>query len=324
VTRPVLIAGVPRSGTSWALKVLGRTQDAVRYYEPDNETQHVQALRAKRGLGRFPVLAPGDDAPAFDALWERVFTGGWASPSMTRTWADSMFDSGPDGSRRDVVDDGPTSWRIRAAMALDALPQRARVVPGRTPVAKSVHSAFSIEWIAARWDPRVVLVTRDPRNVIASWLEMNIGDRDRGLDRNVRVRARVLEPLGLPLAPSDDEPVHRAAWHYGVLSAAMDRAAARHPEWVSVSHEALCEDPHGRFHAAADAAGLTWIDSCDDYLDRSDAQGTGYDVKRVAAAQPDRWRERLTPAQVEAIGDELQRFPGLSSGEPWPSAERRP
>ena len=256
MTRPVLIAGVPRSGTSWALKVLGRTQEAVRFYEPDNETQHVQALRAKRGLGRFPVLAPGDDAPAYAALWDRVLTGSWSSPSVTRKWADSMFDAGPDGSRRDVVDGGPTSLRIRASMALDALPQRPPAVAGRTPVAKSVHCAFSIEWVAARWDPSVVLVTRDPRNVIASWLEMDIGDRDRALDRKARVRARVLEPLGLPLAPSDDEPLHRAAWHYGVLSCAIERAASRHPEWVTVSHEALCEDPHGRFRAAAEAAGL--------------------------------------------------------------------
>lgn len=292
MTRPVLIVGVPRSGSSWGLKVLGRTRDAVRFNEPDNEHRHVEAVRAKEGLDRFPVLAPGDEAPAWDALWEGVFTGRAAPPSRA-----------------------PRRPTVRFARA---------VIRPQVPVARSVHSAFAIDRIVDRWDPQVVLFERDARNVIASWLAMDIADRDRGFDRNPRVRERVLVPLGLPAAPSDDEPTHRAAWHFGVLWWSLARAAARHPGWVFASHEALCEDPYGGFRVVAEAAHLTWTQACDDYLRRSNAEGSGYDQHRVAADLPGAWRRRLTPAQVTAIEEELERFPVANVGTSRVHAGPRP
>jgi hypothetical protein len=178
---------------------------------------------------------------------------------------------------------------------------------------KSVHCALSLEWIAARWDPQVLVVTRDPRNVVASWLDMDLPDRDRGLDRNPRVRAQVLEPLGLPVAPSSADPLRRAAWQLGVLSAALDHAAAARPNWLVVRHEDLCLDPSGRFRAVASGLGLDWTEACDAFLSSTDADGSGFEVRRIAADQPDRWRTRLTPVQVDAVEDELARFPSVAA-----------
>ena len=43
--------------------------------EPDNEKTSVVALGAKRGLGRFPVLSPGDEADAYRRMWAWAFAG---------------------------------------------------------------------------------------------------------------------------------------------------------------------------------------------------------------------------------------------------------
>ena len=322
VTRPVLIAGIPRSGTSWVLQVLRRTSDVIRVYEPDNEWHHVQAMRAKRDLGRFPVLAAGDDSPELAALWARALSGRAGLSSPAGKWAESLFRGATNDARQQVVDGGGMSARLRAAVLLAGWPGRARPAASETPVVKSVHCVFSLEWIAARWDPQIVLVTRDPRNVIASWLEMDLRDRDRRLDDDPRVRAQVLEPLGLPPAPSSSDPLHRAAWHLGVLSAALDRAAAGHPDWRVVRHEDLCVDPRGRFQTLTSQLGLSWTDACDAFLQSTDTDGAGYEVRRVAADQPDRWRTRLTPAQVDTIAQELARFPRMTAGDRPAGAER--
>jgi hypothetical protein len=316
VTRPVLIAGVPRCGSSWALQVLRRTGDVQRVYEPDNEWHHVRAMRAKRGLGRFPVLVPGDTNDRYAALWSQAFAGRAAYRSFAGRRADALFRGAADEERQRVVDGGPPSLRLRAALALAALPDRAPEPPARTPLVKSVHCALALSWIRAGWDVQVVIVARDPRNVLASWLEMDLPDRDRGFDRDARVREAVIEPLGLPDAPASSDPVHRAAWHLGVLTAALDAAS---PGAHVVQHEALCVDPAGGFRALASDLGLTWTVDCDAFLASADAEGAGFEVRRVASDQPDRWRTRLTPAQADAIAEELARFPSAAPAPPTAS-----
>jgi hypothetical protein len=311
VMRPVLIVGAPRSGTSWVFRSVGRAENTLRIYEPDNETLHPRALMAKRGLGRFPVLGPHDSSPEFQVLWERAMTGRLPSTSRPQRWAESLFEGAPPGARKEAIDGGSMSARIRVATLLSSLPDRTRSPAGAVPVVKSVHSAFSLGWLTAHWDPRVVIVQRDPRNVIASWLDMDIGDRDRRLDDDLRVRSSVIEPLGLPPSPSSEEPIRRVAWNLGVLQSAMASAAREHPDRVIVSHEELCVDPRAGFRALVSTLGLTWTDACDRYLERANAQGEGYAVKRVAADLPERWRERLGPEQAAEITDELARFPDV-------------
>jgi hypothetical protein len=69
----VLIAGVPRSGTTWIGECLSAASTTAYVHEPDNELARPSAARAKRGIGPYPVLAPGESAPEFDRLWERLF-----------------------------------------------------------------------------------------------------------------------------------------------------------------------------------------------------------------------------------------------------------
>src|SRR5205823_1469687 len=74
--RPILVAGLPRSGTTWVGEVLGHTAGARYLHEPDNHLLRPEAWWAKRGLGPYPELAPEQDAPGYEQLWALAFSGG--------------------------------------------------------------------------------------------------------------------------------------------------------------------------------------------------------------------------------------------------------
>src|SRR5207247_758089 len=79
----------------------------------------------------------------------------------------------------------PRPARVAAAAILDV---PAEPGPNEHVVVKSVHAPLALEWVAARFEPAVVVVLRHPLNVIASLLELGLPDRDRALEREPLVR----------------------------------------------------------------------------------------------------------------------------------------
>jgi hypothetical protein len=186
---------------------------------------------------------------------------------------------------------------------------------GRPPencVTKTVHAQFAIEWIAARYDPIVIVIRRNLLSVIGSWLQLGFVpyaiDTPFELRDHPVIKRDYLEPLGLD-PPSRDAPMmQQIAWHVGLLSLGLDRAIAQHPEWIVVDHEGLCESPFERFRELFSRTGLTWTDAVDRELYRLDKPGTGVGPQRVARDRVDSWKVSLTPEQVVEANRILQPF----------------
>ena len=68
--RPIFLAGLPRTGTTWIASVLAATPGMAYFYEPFNYRQVEEsapfAMRYLRG---------GDSAPEFEAYCRRCFSG---------------------------------------------------------------------------------------------------------------------------------------------------------------------------------------------------------------------------------------------------------
>ena len=118
-------------------------------------------------------------------------------------------------------------------------------------------------------------------------------------------------------APAPDEPqlVHQT-FEYAVLTTALVEAAARHPDWIIVRHEDLCRDAPVGLRELAEHVGLVWTDSADRFVRESDRDGAGFATDRVTSAQPDRWRERLTSADVALVRSVLDDFPLVTLADP--------
>ncbi len=134
---------------------------------------------------------------------------------------------------------------------------------------KSANCAFSLEWVAQRYKPQVVVVRREPLNVVSSWTALNIGG-DRSLARPGPVRERWLRPFGLPELPAGASDFLCRVWTVAVLTVALKVTAERHPEWTVVSHDELCEAPVEGFAALFQRLGLAWTEEAEAYLRATD------------------------------------------------------
>jgi hypothetical protein len=299
----VLVAGLPRSGTTWVGEVLGRTAGARYLHEPDNHLLRPEAWWAKRRLGPYPELrpgadvAPGPDGGDYERLWERAFAGGPARPSPVYAGLKILQRAG--------------APRVSGRLASR---QRPRPAPGPL-VVKSVHCARSLEWAAERFGPAVVIVERHPFGVIASWRKLGWADF---LDTDRAALRHSAAVLGVDPPPPGAPWLERAAWHYGVLSSYLEHARRRHPEWLVVRHELLCAGPEPAFRRLAGRLALRFTDDTARFLAASNRPGDGYSIHRLWHEQVDGGRSRLTAAERALVEATLARFTGAM---PAPVAE---
>ena len=310
MTEPVLIAGAPRSGTTWVGRVLEQTEGVVFVGEPDSEHKEPYALHAKRGLGTFPVLAPGDAAPDYERLWTLALDGHVRSRRLDQRIAARLVRGADlvDVHRSIAVAGARVTSRLDVVRRLARPPDVDPV--GRRPVVKSVFVGLCLDWLLDRFPRTTTLVVeRDPRNVIASWVDL--GYIPYSFQDDPRLTELVLEPLGLPSLAAAATPVEALAWQVAVLQAVLSDVAARRPEIRVVRHEELVQDPAAAYKALTDDLGLVWTDRTQDFLEQSNEPGTAYEPKRNLAEQqqPDRWKKRLTSKQVDEITGVLSGFP---------------
>ena len=309
--KPIVIAGLPRSGTTWTMSALGTSPGVRTTFEPDNEEQHPAAIHAKRHLGRYPVLRPGDVNRPFHRLWTWILDG--AHEGIRARTALHLLSPG----RRDrTFDHKPdlVTWTA-GTVARDPRPGGGGHRSGsERVVAKSVHLQLAVGWVADNFDVETLVLLRHPANVLASWMEMNLRiSSSTILETRPDIRARYLDRWGVPL-PGPDR-VEQLSWRIGLLSAALDEVLSENPHFHVRRHEALCADPHVEFRKLFDELGLTWTDRTDTYLSDHDNPGEGFSDFRVAAGLSRAWQKKLDDDQLATLRRVLAWFPVTQWGE---------
>jgi hypothetical protein len=66
---PLLLVGVPRSGSTWLAEVLACATERTLVMEPDDAYRWPEALQAKRGLGDYPTAPMARSSASFKELW---------------------------------------------------------------------------------------------------------------------------------------------------------------------------------------------------------------------------------------------------------------
>jgi hypothetical protein len=307
----VLLTGTARCGSTWAANVLGRADGARAVFEPDGPASDVLGAMVASRLGSHPALLPEQRNFWYRQLWDLAFVGGWpmARAEGVRA-AGRRVSRMPQGVRNGLV--------ATLAMGTSRLRKRPRNV-----IVKSVNSTFSLDWIARRYEPRMLIMRRNPLNTISSCAVLGLYSK-RNIGDLPAVNRLVVAPLGLATPGADASEVTRIAWNVGLLTTALKQAADRHPDWVVTSHDDLCRDPLPGFEALTQQLGLGWTSAMEEYVTRSDdpsftvfggsqrvhpnaaTSTTGSSRRSEATTQ---FARRLTPEQIAEARAVLADFP---------------
>ena len=309
----VLIVSSPRSGSTWTLRALSCAEGASFVREPDNvDTQaSVNAAVTRLGFGPYPVLEAGQPAPQYAALWDVAFQGRRAL-RLRRGWGRRV---------------ARAAFRLPRSLRDPLLAMAARglgvVAPRRSHVVvSSVMAHFSVEWIHARFGPRVVVLQRDPLNIASSWLRLDVNAYD--VHTRPAIVDRYLRPLGVEPPPQGASNTTLVGWWIGALATQLGSLLERHPDWILATHEDLCEAAEERFGDLYQRLDLTWTSATETYLREGGyieplfrGGGNTFEASAVDAAeatrvrreQVDAWRTRLTPDQLVELRAVLATFP---------------
>lgn len=296
--RCVIVAGFPRSGTSWLAKSLSFARGFTYYREPDNVDQVPEAEERFRTL----YLTRDHDDAAYRRLMTRALSGRLATRHTMRE------DPGPLitvlGGRRG----------IRIAQRFPVLFFRKRHV-----LVKLVNANLNLAWFSAHFPgARQVFVLRHPCGQFESWGRLGWEPDPRSLLENRRLVEDHLAPFADLLARAGTF-WERAGALWAATLRVVHRQTATGDGRLLLAYEWLCADPLPRFQDLYHRLDMSWTAGAGRFIRASDTDTDPrtYSTRRPTAQQIDRWKARVSPQDVDACRRfvepfELPYYPGFT------------
>lgn len=279
-SRCVIVAAVPRSGSSWLGKGLSYAPGFTYYREPDNPDAVAEAEERFSWL----YLTPDRDDPAYHRLMGRACAGRIAT----------AFTMGEDP--------GPLlqplgGWGLRLGERAPLLFCRKRHV-----LLKLVYANLNLAWLSARFPhAQQVCLLRHPCGQFESWRRMGWEPEPARLLRNERLMADHLHPFE-HLLRSATGYWERAGAFWAATTYLIHRQTEAAGGRLIVAYEWLCGNPVARFQELYNRLGLRWTRRVERFLSSSNRPGDTrpYSLNRSSEIQPAKWKERLSGDEIEA------------------------
>lgn len=277
---PVLVTGLPRSGTTWVGKVLAESPGAIYMHEPfngDSGWAHFIPTPAK-----FLYLDPNEPS-----LYDRCAR----SLTQLEIWAKEY----PTHFERASYD------RIVGAAAETDGPVR--------PILKDPIALLSADWLADRHGCRVAMLLRHPTHVVQSLTRLQwprtmdfMTDQPRARERFLRVgefeTVQVTKEMNL---------AERASVLVRTLLLVTRTSIQSHPEWTVVNYEDLVNDPVAGFGAVFDQFGLP----------RPDALMKQFSDGAAGVHDGSAHQKQLRPIPLQPPARSHESAPDVDFGELW-------
>ncbi|HEY7874453.1 MAG TPA: sulfotransferase [Actinomycetota bacterium] len=289
MSRPILVTGSHRSGTTWTGRMLCATGEAGYIHEPFNPKR-----TPGWGGGRIP-------------WWYLYVTE--ANESYYRSVVERAL-----AFRYPIVDNLRTvsSARRAALFGMDlarSLPARVR---GARPLIKDPIALFASEWLARTFDADVVVMIRHPAAFASSIKRLNwrfefrdwLAQDDLIADYLSRWHRQMHDCWANKV-----DVIEHAIVMWNAIHDVVDEFRTRHPDWTFVRYEDLADDPLAGFRSLYDGLDLRWTDEAAAAIQKTSAEGNPKEVprwrhqsiKRSSSAAKDTWRTRLTPEEIERV-----------------------
>jgi Sulfotransferase family len=285
VPRPILLTGMPRSGTTWLARILTASGEVGHINEPFNLAVSPGTLRVPAEHWYAYVTAQNEDRylPALTRVLDFEYP-------LVRELRRCR-------TRTDVLHTLKW-WR-------DFVRSR-----GRRPLVKEPHAVFSAGWFAERLGSDVVVMVREPLAVVSSWKRLEWSFDFTNLLKQPLLMRDWLGPfqaeMTAALSPARDL-VDRVALLWRVIYSVV--ADERFPAARLVRHEDLSRDPVHGYTQLYQALGLTFTDTVAQAVEASSSSENPaetsverpHETRIDSVANLQNWRHRLSDDEIARI-----------------------
>lgn len=332
--KPILLAGLPRSGTTWIGEIMSQANDVKYVFEPDNEKINAYAWLCKSDIHRFPYIEqsmPQDDFFDLKRLWREAFRGRLGGNFNKRIFT-LLFESkvpyieagigektGFSYIDCDMKNITHNTWKkpfrksnqpFRASIARMLLNNPFNTSPNQQIIVKSVHSTLYLDWLAINFSPQIVVILRNPYALFASYLRMKMPDGARNILFQSSIREKVIDDWGINTLPNngiEGEMAFQIALNFRYI-ADQFKNSGNNPQLQFLSHDRLCAKPIEMFYELIKNVGLEWSDKIESKIVDSNKSGRGFTAKRLTKDQPSKWKDELTKKEKLTIEFWMREF----------------
>lgn len=229
--RPILVTGMPRSGTSWTGRMLEFSGRVVYVNEPLNPRHppgHSPGVLAAEVEHQFQYIADGVDTTFLPAF---------------RNTARLRYRAVAELQRNVAPYDVARMIKYSAAFGLGRARRRRALID-------DPYAVLSTAWFARRLDADVIVVIREPAAVVSSWLRFGWDMRFGELLGQPRLMSDHLEPFRAEMTTCEgtgSDSLVRVALLWKVLYSVVTGMSRETPEIRVVRHEDLAADPVAAF-----------------------------------------------------------------------------
>lgn len=274
INKPIFLTGLPRSGTTWIASVMNTALGIKYFHEPFNPDNHPNIAPP-----RLQFLQANDRNEQFSDYYRAAFQGKCREPLMVSQ--------------------------------LSGIYKKWIGFPGRVLI-KDVHTYLALEWIDAHVNPKIVIVIRHPCAVADSWHRLCWTPAQKACPRIleqpelINIYLKNFEDI---LSDAKDFwEVIGAFW--GACYSVILRQQEKHPNWIIVRHEDICQDPENQYKELFKKLNLTRTKKTEKILTTSTTRDSGqaYETQRITSQEADKWKRRLKPEEIEKVRQFVKPF----------------
>jgi len=180
----------------------------------------------------------------------------------------------------------------------------------RNIVVKDPIAIFSAEYIAHRYDAKVLVLIRHPAAFAASLLQRQWNFDFSDFTTQERLMAMLSDSLQGDLVAASENPgterLDQAILLWNVIHEVIVKYRARHPDWVFQTHECLSAQPVEEFSKLYDAFGISFDDGDLDQIRRLTGGSSVAGRRRDSRKNIGKWAKILTPEQIAKIRESTE------------------
>ena len=274
-----MLVSTPRAGSTWVAAMLGAAPGVSVLFEPFNP-------RASYGLRHVDPDLP----------WYLYLTHG-------HTGAYESFLADLLGSRRPNLSDLLDSRSGRRMMLREFLANFIRRSRHTRLLVKDPFASFSAEWLARRFDMRVVVLVRHPAGYVDSLLRKGWGVDMRNLLSQAALMRDHLEPYREEIEAQvrARDPLEAATLVWRMINGHLHASLRHHSDWLYVRHMDLCREPLNAFGRLYDDLDLTMSSRARESIKRHSYGEGERRIQRDSAGVAHQWKRTLTSEQIDRV-----------------------